>query len=102
MSPSLVPADEKANVLLVGSGGVGTMATYAMEIGGRAAVTAVCRSNYLAVEKAGFSIDSIEHGQGIRGFRPSASTQCFLQSSFPGTHSNHNLDSHEVRTRRCS
>lgn len=46
------------------------MAAYALEIGGRAAVTAVCRSNYDAVKTAGFSIDSLDHGHGITGFRP--------------------------------
>ncbi|KAK3708042.1 hypothetical protein LTR37_011735 [Vermiconidia calcicola] len=61
----------KARVLLIGSGGVGTMACYALEVGGKASVTAVLRSNYDAVHKDGFSIDSIEHGNGIKGFRPS-------------------------------
>lgn len=60
----------KSTILLVGSGGVGTMATYALETGGQAAVTAVCRSNYDAVKTAGFNIDSLDHGQGITGFRP--------------------------------
>lgn len=61
----------KASILLIGSGGVGTLAAYALETGGRATVTAVCRSNYVAVKNAGFSIDSLDHGQGITGFRPS-------------------------------
>ena len=60
----------KSRVLLVGSGGVGTMASYALETGGQADVTSVLRSNYDAVKKNGFSIDSIEHGNGIKGFRP--------------------------------
>ncbi|KAK0630368.1 ketopantoate reductase PanE/ApbA-domain-containing protein [Bombardia bombarda] len=60
---------KKANVLIVGSGGVGTMAAYALEKGGKASVTAVLRSNFSAVEKAGFSIDSIDHGM-IHGWRP--------------------------------
>ncbi|CZT23502.1 related to ketopantoate reductase [Ramularia collo-cygni] len=60
----------KASVLLIGSGGVGTMAAYALETGGRAEVTAVCRSNYDAVKTAGFCIDSLDHGQGIKGFKP--------------------------------
>lgn len=46
------------------------MAAYALEIGGQAEVTAVLRSNYDAVQKNGFSIDSIEHGNGIKNFRP--------------------------------
>jgi 2-dehydropantoate 2-reductase len=65
-----MPPQKKATILLVGSGGVGTMAAYALESGGRAAVTAVCRSNYDAVKSDGFNIDSLDHGQGITGFRP--------------------------------
>ena len=68
----------KAKVLLIGSGGVGTMAAYALESGGKAAVTAVLRSNYAAVQKDGFEIDSIQHGSGIKGFRPSASTASII------------------------
>ena len=61
----------KANVLLVGSGGVGTMGAYALETGGLATVSAVLRSNYETVMEKGFSIDSIEHGNGIKGWKPS-------------------------------
>jgi len=61
---------DKLRILLVGSGGVGTMAAYALETGGMAEVTAVLRSNYDIVQERGFSIDSIEHGKGITGFRP--------------------------------
>ena len=46
------------------------MASYALETGGKAEVTAVLRSNYEAVQKNGFCIDSVEHGKGIKGFRP--------------------------------
>lgn len=46
------------------------MASYALEIGGQAEVTSILRSNYDAVQKSGFSIDSIQHGNGIKGFRP--------------------------------
>ena len=60
----------KARVLLVGGGGVGAMACYALESGGKAEVTAVLRSNHEVVQKNGFQIDSIEHGNGIRDFRP--------------------------------
>ena len=63
-------APTKTRVLLVGGGGVGAMACYALESGGQAEVTAVLRSNYEAVQKNGFQIDSIEHGNGIKGFRP--------------------------------
>lgn len=62
----------KSRVLLVGSGGVGTMASYALETGGQVEVTSVLRSNYDAVKKDGFRIDSLEHGNGITGFRPTS------------------------------
>ncbi|EME47178.1 hypothetical protein DOTSEDRAFT_20977 [Dothistroma septosporum NZE10] len=61
---------EKARVLLIGSGGVGTMAAYALESGGRVEVTAICRSNYEAATKNGFTIDSLEHGHDIKNFKP--------------------------------
>lgn len=64
--------DTKANVLLVGSGGVGTMAAYALEQGGKASVTAVLRSNYKTVNEKGFQINSIQHGQ-VKDWRPSIS-----------------------------
>lgn len=63
---------QKANVLLVGSGGVGTMAAYALEKGGKASVTAVLRSNYSIVKDQGFTIKSLEHGV-IKGWRPTNS-----------------------------
>lgn len=64
--------DTKANVLLIGSGGVGTMAAYALEQGGKASVTAVLRSNYKAVNEKGFQINSIQHGQ-VNDWKPSTS-----------------------------
>jgi ketopantoate reductase len=62
----------KAEILLVGCGGVGTMCAYNLEVGSQANVTAVLRSNYDAVDKHGFSISSIEHGE-VTGWRPSKS-----------------------------
>ena len=47
------------------------MAAYALETGDRAEVTAICRSNYDVVKERGFNIDSLEHGHGIKGWRPS-------------------------------
>ncbi|KAI1842782.1 hypothetical protein JX266_010958 [Neoarthrinium moseri] len=61
---------EKARVLIVGAGGVGVMAAYALEVGGKAAVTLVMRSNYRRAQDAGISIDSVDHGKGIREWRP--------------------------------
>ncbi|KAF2087297.1 2-dehydropantoate 2-reductase family protein [Saccharata proteae CBS 121410] len=63
-------ATQKANVLLFGSGGVGTIAALNLEVGGLANVTAVLRSNYEAVQKSGFHIKSCDHGT-ITGWRPS-------------------------------
>ncbi|KAI9933128.1 hypothetical protein ASPWEDRAFT_42886 [Aspergillus wentii DTO 134E9] len=61
---------EKANVLLVGCGGIGTIAALNLELGAKATVTAVLRSNYEHVKANGFSIKSVDHGQ-VEGFRPS-------------------------------
>ncbi|PIA99476.1 hypotheticalsprotein [Cercospora beticola] len=71
MTRTMGSAPPKAQVLLVGTGGVGAMAAYALEKGGQAEVTAICRSNYEAVKTNGFTIDSMEHGHNIAGFRPS-------------------------------
>lgn len=63
---------QKANVLVVGCGGVGAMAAYNLEAGGQARVTAVLRSNYEAVEQHGFNIDSIDHGI-VKAWKPTQS-----------------------------
>lgn len=60
----------KARVLLVGSGGIGTMTAVNLEQGGLASVSAVLRSNYSIVQEKGFFIDSCDHGK-IEGWRPS-------------------------------
>lgn len=62
-------ASSKANVLLVGSGGVGTMGAYALESGGLAEVTAVLRSNFSVVSEKGFDISSIDHGE-VKAWKP--------------------------------
>ena len=59
----------RINILLVGCGGVGTIAALNLEIGGLAAVTAVLRSNFEAVDRQGFNIKSCDHGS-ISGWRP--------------------------------
>ncbi|OAP55634.1 hypothetical protein AYL99_09786 [Fonsecaea erecta] len=61
---------EKARVLLVGSGGIGTMGAVSLEKGGLATVAAVLRSNYSVVKDRGFTIDSCDHGK-FDGWRPS-------------------------------
>ena len=67
--------NSNARVLIVGTGGVGTLAAYALEIGGKAHVTAVMRSNFDAVQRQGIILDSIEHGKGIKNWKPSESKQ---------------------------
>lgn len=74
--------DSKARCLLVGGGGVGTMAAYNLEAGGKATVTAVLRSNFTAVERDGFSIDSIDHGK-IEGWRPTESMYSYIHAVHP-------------------
>ncbi|KAJ5607376.1 hypothetical protein N7537_003995 [Penicillium hordei] len=59
----------KARVLLVGSGGIGTIAAFNLEHGNLAQVSCVLRSNYAAVMQRGFEITSSDHGH-IQSWRP--------------------------------
>lgn len=59
----------KRKVLVVGAGGVGTMACVALERSGMASVTAVLRSNYQKVLQDGFEIESVNHGR-LSAWRP--------------------------------
>lgn len=61
----------KIRVLIIGGGGVGTMAAYALGSDGQAEVTMVLRSNFNTVKQNGFTINSIQHGHDITGWRPS-------------------------------
>ncbi|KAJ4414809.1 hypothetical protein N0V82_007724 [Gnomoniopsis sp. IMI 355080] len=61
----------KSRVLLVGTGAIGTMAAFALEKGGKASVTAVLRSSFSIVDKQGFTIKSIEHGE-TSGWKPTS------------------------------
>ena len=70
----------KLKVLVVGAGGVGTMASVALERSNRAAVTAVLRSNYEKVVQDGFEIESINHGK-LSTWRPSKSESSCWQSA---------------------
>ncbi|BCR85728.1 ketopantoate reductase family protein [Aspergillus chevalieri] len=63
-------SQSKLKILLIGSGGIGTITAYALETGGLAEVTAILRSNFAVVEKNGFTIDSVDHGY-VQGWRPS-------------------------------
>ncbi|EXK30467.1 2-dehydropantoate 2-reductase [Fusarium oxysporum f. sp. melonis 26406] len=61
---------QPVRVLIVGGGGVGTIAAYNLEKGGLATVTMVLRSNYTVVKESGFHIESCDHGT-IKEWRPS-------------------------------
>lgn len=63
---------DKTRVLIVGTGGIGTVSAYSLELGGAAEVTAVMRSNYDAAQRNGIDIDSVQFGQ-VKGWRPTAS-----------------------------
>ncbi|KAK7229586.1 hypothetical protein V2G26_001756 [Clonostachys chloroleuca] len=63
-------ASPKAKVLVVGSGGIGTIAALNLELGGQVEVPSVLRSNYEIVNTNGFTIRSCEHGE-IQNWRPS-------------------------------
>lgn len=62
----------KSRVLIVGTGGIGTVSAYSLEQGGKAEVTAVMRSNYNAAVKDGIDLDSVQYGQ-VKGWKPTAS-----------------------------
>lgn len=57
-------------ILFVGMGAIGTMIAYSIQAGGRARVTAVLRSNHKVVKESGYTIDSVDHGKDIQGWRP--------------------------------
>lgn len=58
------------NVVLIGSGGVGTIASYVLEYSGKAKVTSVIRSDYDVVTKNGYEIESVNYGH-IPSWKPS-------------------------------
>ncbi|KAM5347499.1 hypothetical protein ACJ41O_010504 [Fusarium nematophilum] len=60
---------DKANVLLIGGGGVGAIAALNIETGGLGVVTAVLRSNFGIVNQQGYTIHSVDHGE-ILGWKP--------------------------------
>lgn len=71
----------KSRILLVGTGAIGTMAAYALEKGGKASVTAVLRSSFSVVDKQGFTIKSIEHGD-VTGWKPTSSRSSLTELFF--------------------
>lgn len=70
---TIAMTQHRVRALVIGTGGVGTMAAYALEQGGKAEVTAVMRSNYDTVKRDGISINSIQYGNNIKGWRPTNS-----------------------------
>lgn len=65
----------RARILVVGSGGIGTIAALNLHVGGACHVTMVLRSSYQKVLEDGFSIDSFDHGK-LEGWKPDSS-KCF-------------------------
>ena len=59
----------KSKVLIVGSGGVGTIGAFSLEYAGKSEVTAVVRSDYTIVKEKGYRIDSCDYGT-IESFKP--------------------------------
>ena len=63
----------RAKVLIVGGGGVGTVAALNLEAGGLAHVSIVLRSNYQQVSSYGYNVESEDHGS-IANWKPSRGT----------------------------
>ncbi|CCH40555.1 Glycerol-3-phosphate dehydrogenase [NAD(P)+] [Wickerhamomyces ciferrii] len=63
-------SESKPKVLIVGLGGVGIMAAYALEYGSKAEVTAVIRSDYDRVIEKGYELKSVDYGH-IPNYKPS-------------------------------
>ncbi|GAD97579.1 2-dehydropantoate 2-reductase [Paecilomyces variotii No. 5] len=62
--------EDKYNICLIGSGGVGTIASLVLEKSRRANVTVVLRSRYEVIKDKGWNIESVDHGN-LTGWRPS-------------------------------
>lgn len=60
---------KKANVLVLGGGGVGAIAALNIEASGLGTVTAILRSNFKVVNEDGYIIESVDHGK-IKGWKP--------------------------------
>jgi len=65
----MTTSETKPKVLVVGLGGVGVMAAYALEYSNKVEVTALIRSDYDRVIEKGYEIKSVDYGH-IEGFKP--------------------------------
>ncbi|KAJ0415576.1 ketopantoate reductase PanE/ApbA C terminal-domain-containing protein [Aspergillus carlsbadensis] len=63
------PSNPQYDICLIGSGGVGTIASLVLTKSALARVTVVLRSKYKHVSEHGWEIDSIDHGK-ISGWKP--------------------------------
>lgn len=61
--------DSKPNILLIGTGGVGTIVAYGINYVGKATLSVVVRRDYETVIKDGYNIDSVDYGS-IKGWKP--------------------------------
>lgn len=66
---SSTTSPKKYRICLVGSGGVGTIASVVLTKSGLAHVTSVLRSKYSYVSQHGWDIDSVDHGK-LQGWKP--------------------------------
>ncbi|KAH6693854.1 ketopantoate reductase PanE/ApbA C terminal-domain-containing protein [Plectosphaerella plurivora] len=73
----------KIKVLVVGTGGIGTVSAFALEAGGLVEVTAVMRSNFTAATRNGIDIDSVQYGQ-IKAWKPTCIVNAVPDVSLDG------------------
>lgn len=59
----------KSKVLLVGMGGVGSIASYTLQLNGKSDVTVVARSSYDILTTTGFKLESCDYGT-VDSFKP--------------------------------
>ena len=70
---------DKANIQLVGCGGIGTISAVNLETGGRAKVTAILCSNYEVVRLRAFDIRSTGH-EVVQYFKPITGTSSYIST----------------------
>ena len=64
--PAAIP---KPNILLIGTGGVGTIVALGLTYTDKATVSVVVRSDYKKVKEEGWEINSVDYGQ-LKGWKP--------------------------------